>query len=283
VFISFEQLVILLLLAFVLFGPEKLPEYAEKLGRLVAKLRQASSELSKEYHSSFQPPPTPAFPQPEPISPSLPEVTCPQCHQQLGAEFTFCPHCGRHLNEGPPATPAGPYEGEALIRQLRHAETALILDVINEAAGAYQGVIPSDCWHEPYMPESELLQELAAGVIFWGYEDGGRLLGVMGRQDLEGVTLIRHAYVRTDEQCRGLGARLLAHLCQGVSQPMLVGTWAAAWWAIRFYEKHGFRLVTQEEKDQLLRRFWTITDRQVETSVVLADDKWFGNRVGIFS
>ena len=124
------------------------------------------------------------------------------------------------------------------------------------------------------MPEAELRAEIAAGVNFWGYEDEGRLLGVMGRQDLVEVTLIRHAYVDPAAQRQGVGARLLAYLLQEIPGPVLVGTWAAAWWAIRFYEKHGFRLVTQEEKDRLLNTYWTISPRQVETSVVLADPKW---------
>ena len=127
------------------------------------------------------------------------------------------------------------------------------------------------------MPEAELRAEIAAGVNFWAYEAEGRLLGVMGRQHLEEVTLIRHAYVAPAAQQQGVGARLLAHLLQEVDAPVLVGTWAAAWWAIRFYEKHGFRLVTPAEKDRLLRRYWTISDRQVETSVVLADAKWFAS------
>ena len=127
------------------------------------------------------------------------------------------------------------------------------------------------------MPEAELRAEIAAGVTFWAYEDEGRLLGVMGRQDLVGVTLIRHAYVDPAAQRQGVGARLLAYLLEDISHPVLVGTWASAWWAIRFYEKHGFRLVIQEEKDRLLRTYWTISPRQVETSVVLADPKWLAS------
>ena len=129
---------------------------------------------------------------------------------------------------------------------------------------------------------------MAAGVNFWGYESEAGLVGVMGRQDLAGVTLIRHAYVDPAAQRQGVGARLLAHLLEVIPHPVLVGTWAAAWWAIRFYEKHGFRLVTQEEKDRLLRTYWTISPRQVETSVVLADGKVFvvsreGARFGFVS
>jgi GNAT superfamily N-acetyltransferase len=160
-----------------------------------------------------------------------------------------------------------------MIRPLNADDVESIFTVINDGAQAYGGVIPPDCWHEPYMPREELLSELAAGVQFWGLEKDGGLAGVMGRQKLPGVTLIRHAYVLTDYQRQGIGRRLLAHLLQDLSPPVLVGTWAAAWWAVRFYQGHGFRLVTPEEKDRLLRTHWTISDRQVETSVVL---EWQG-------
>ncbi len=161
-----------------------------------------------------------------------------------------------------------------MIRPLRHDEIEAALAIINQAALAYKGVIPPDCWQEPYMPEAELRGEIAAGVNFSGYEAEGKLLGVMGRQDLVEVSLIRHAYVDPGAQRRGLGASLLAHLLATIPGPVLVGTWAAAWWAIRFYQKHGFQLVSPYEKNRLLRRYWTISDRQVETSVVLADPKW---------
>jgi N-acetylglutamate synthase-like GNAT family acetyltransferase len=156
-----------------------------------------------------------------------------------------------------------------MIRALTPNDLEAIFTVINDGAQAYCGVIPKDCWHEPYMPREELLSELDAGVRFWGLEKDGQVAGVMGRQELPGVTLIRHAYVRTDCQRQGIGGRLLARLLQGLKPPVLVGTWAAAWWAVKFYENHGFRLVTPAEKDRLLRIHWTITDRQVETSVVL--------------
>jgi len=163
-----------------------------------------------------------------------------------------------------------------MIRPLRPDEAVTALEIINAAArAAYKGVIPADCWREPYMPHEELLEEIAAGVNFWAYEAEGVLQGVMGRQPLPEVTLIRHAYVRPAAQQQGIGAQLLRHLLHEVEAPVLVGTWAAAWWAIRFYEKYGFRLVTPSEKDRLLRRYWTISDRQVETSVVLGDGKWF--------
>jgi GNAT superfamily N-acetyltransferase len=160
-----------------------------------------------------------------------------------------------------------------MIRALNSDDVETILTVVNDGAQAYRGVIPADCWHEPYMPREELLSELAAGVQFWGREQAGQVAGVMGRQELPGVVLIRHAYVRTDFQRQGIGRKLLAHLLQDLSPPVLVGTWAAAWWAIRFYEGHNFRLVTPAEKDRLLRTHWTISDRQVETSVVL---EWQG-------
>ena len=161
------------------------------------------------------------------------------------------------------------------IRPLKDDEIDRTLEIINQAALAYKGVIPSDCWQEPYMPKAELRSEIAAGVNFWGCETEGGLVGVMGRQDLEDVTLIRHAYVAPTSQRQGVGARLLAHLLQEIPGPILVGTWAAAWWAIRFYEKHGFRLVTQTEKYRLLNTYWSISPRQMETSVVLGTPKWF--------
>ena len=161
-----------------------------------------------------------------------------------------------------------------MIRQLRHHGIDAALTIINQAALAYKGVIPADCWQEPYMPEAELRAEIAAGVDFSGYYGEEGLLGVMGRQDLGEVTLIRHAYVHPGSQRRGLGARLLTHLLDNIPGPVLVGTWAAAWWAIRFYEQHGFKLVAPATKDLLLRTYWTISPRQVETSVVLADHKW---------
>ncbi len=165
-----------------------------------------------------------------------------------------------------------------MIRPLRPDDIDVALAIINQAALAYKGVIPADCWQEPYMPEEELRAEIAAGVDFSGFEGKAGLLGVMGRQDLGEVTLIRHAYVHPGAQRRGLGARLLSHLMENIPGPVLVGTWAAAWWAIRFYEKHGFQLVTSETKDRLLRTYWTISPRQVETSVVLADSKWISGQ-----
>jgi len=163
---------------------------------------------------------------------------------------------------------------------LDNEEVEQALAIINEAARtAYKGVIPEDCWCEPYMPEEELRAEISAGVNFWACQAGAEILGVMGRQPLTEVTLIRHAYVTPTAQQQGIGARLLQRLLQGEEAPVLVGTWAAAWWAIRFYEKHGFKLVTPAEKDRLLRRYWTISERQVETSVVLGDAGWFASEL----
>jgi N-acetylglutamate synthase-like GNAT family acetyltransferase len=162
-----------------------------------------------------------------------------------------------------------------VIRRCLERDFEAIYSIINDAAGAYQGVIPADRWRVPYMPEEELRHELDAGVVFWGYEEGGGLAGVMGIQNVQDVTLFRHAYVRTAMRNRGIGGRLLAFLSGQTDRPVLVGTWAAADWAIRFYEKHGFRRVTREEKDRLLGKYWSIPDRQTETSIVLADQKWF--------
>jgi GNAT superfamily N-acetyltransferase len=144
-----------------------------------------------------------------------------------------------------------------------------MLAIINDAATAYRGVIPADCWKEPYMAAEELRQELADGVRFWGCVDDGTLLGVMGLQDVQDVALVRHAYTRPTAQGQGIGTALLGHLMQQTDRRVLVGTWAAASWAIRFYERHGFRRVDDSRKAALLRKYWNIPDRQIETSVVL--------------
>jgi GNAT superfamily N-acetyltransferase len=158
----------------------------------------------------------------------------------------------------------------ASIRHCRADEHAAILAIVNAAAEAYRGVIPADRWREPYMPLSELRAEIAAGVEFWGYEDGGALLGVMGIQPLGEVDLIRHAYVSPASQGHGVGSALLEHLAGSAVRRMLVGTWAAAEWAIAFYRRHGFEQVSPEGKTELLRTHWTIPERQIETSVVLS-------------
>ncbi|MBV9970294.1 MAG: GNAT family N-acetyltransferase [Xanthobacteraceae bacterium] len=157
------------------------------------------------------------------------------------------------------------------IRPCRVEERTAILRIINAAAEVYRGVIPSDCWHEPYMPHDEFATEVAAGVAFWGYETDSRLVGVMGIQPVRDVDLIRHAYVLPEAQKGGIGSALLSHLRGQSERRILIGTWAAADWAIRFYRKHGFALVPAELKARLLKAYWTIPDRQIETSVVLAN------------
>lgn len=155
------------------------------------------------------------------------------------------------------------------IRPCTAGDFDVILEIVNDAATAYAGVIPADRYRVPYMPAVELRGEIAAGVRFWGWYGADGLDGVMGSQDVDDVTLIRHAYVRPERQGQGVGGRLLGHLIGLPHRPLLVGTWADASWAVRFYERHGFRLVTHAEKERLLRRYWTIPERQVETSVVL--------------
>jgi GNAT superfamily N-acetyltransferase len=156
------------------------------------------------------------------------------------------------------------------IRQCTPDDLDELFVIINDSAMAYRGVIPADRWHEPYMPMDELRGEIDSGVRFWGLENGDMLVGVMGIQDVKDVTLIRHAYVRTSMRGRGIGSLLLEHLVRLTDRPLLIGTWADASWAVRFYEKHGFRRVSAEEKNRLLKKYWSIPERQVETSVVLA-------------
>jgi GNAT superfamily N-acetyltransferase len=165
----------------------------------------------------------------------------------------------------PPARPA------ARIRPCRDDERAAILAIVNAAAEAYRGVIPADRWREPYMPSHELDGEIAAGVAFWGYEAGGGLVGIMGIQPVRDVVLIRHAYVSPGGQRHGVGGALLEHLARSTTRRVLVGTWAAAGWAISFYRRHGFELVPPERTAALLETYWSIPGRQIETSVVLAN------------
>ena len=160
-----------------------------------------------------------------------------------------------------------------MIRLCELNESEIILDIVNDAAQAYKGIIPMDRWNEPYMTKEKLQHEIEEGVEFWGYEEDGQLLGVMGIQLVNDVTLIRHAYVTTVKRNSGIGGKLLSHLKTLTNQPILIGTWAAADWAIRFYQKFGFKVVGMEEKNTLLRKYWNIPDRQVETSVVLAEAK----------
>jgi len=156
------------------------------------------------------------------------------------------------------------------IRPCKPADLPQMFSIINDAAQAYKGVIPADRWHEPYMPMDELKAQLADGITFSGYEEDGALLGVMGIQDKVDVKLIRHAYVKTTARRKGIGEKLLKHLEATTSKPVLIGTWRDATWAIRFYEKNGFRCTSREETARLLRKYWSIPERQIETSVVLA-------------
>ena len=161
-----------------------------------------------------------------------------------------------------------------MIRRSTDADTPAMFAIVNDAARAYRGAIPADRWHEPYMPREELESEIAAGVEFWVLEEDGRMLGIMGIQDRGDVTLVRHAYVTTAIQRKGVGTKLLRHVIGLTDKPVLIGTWAAATWAIDFYRRNGFTVVTPEEKERLLRTYWSIPERQIETSVVLADRRW---------
>jgi GNAT superfamily N-acetyltransferase len=162
-----------------------------------------------------------------------------------------------------------------MIRRCNKSDFESIYAIINDGAQAYKGVIPEDRWTEPYMSKHELQHEIDDGVAFWGYDESGVLIGVMGIQPVQDVTLIRHAYVRSSGQRQGIGGNLLTHLRTQTATPLLIGTWADAAWAIRFYEKHGFRLLPTQVKNRVLPRYWTIPQRQIVTSVVLADVKWW--------
>jgi uncharacterized repeat protein (TIGR03833 family) len=161
------------------------------------------------------------------------------------------------------------------IRQCSDRDFEVIYSIINEAAQVYKGVIPADRWKVPYMSKDELKHEIGAGIVFWGFEQDNQLIGVMGIQNVLDVTLIRHAYVRLQKQQQGIGRKMLLELCKKSDRPVLIGTWADATWAIRFYEKHGFKRVSEKEKNRLLKKYWSIPARQVATSVVLADRNWF--------
>lgn len=161
-----------------------------------------------------------------------------------------------------------------VIRKSDEADVPAILAIINDAARVYRGVIPADRWHEPYMSPDQLTRKISAGVVFWVAEQEGRLLGVMGIQDKGDVALVRHAYVAPTTQRTGVGTRLLRHVESLVDKPLLIGTWAAAAWAIEFYRRNGFTVVASDDKDRLLRTYWSIPARQIETSVVLANGRW---------
>jgi N-acetylglutamate synthase-like GNAT family acetyltransferase len=161
-----------------------------------------------------------------------------------------------------------------MIRIALDEDFEVIYDIINDAALAYRGVIPSDRWCEPYMTRAELIAQIEEGVRFSCYVEHDEVIGVMGVQDKTDVKLIRHAYVRTKQRNKGIGTLLLRELIKDAAKPILIGTWAAADWAIRFYEKHGFSLVDEAEKNRLLKKYWNIPGRQIETSVVLADERY---------
>jgi len=161
-----------------------------------------------------------------------------------------------------------------LIRESVDADGAAILALVNDAAQAYRGVIPVDRWREPYMSTDELEKEISGGIVFWMAEEERRLLGVMGIQDKGDVALVRHAYVARTTQRKGVGTRLLRHVEGLAGKPILIGTWAEASWAVEFYRRNGFVVVPKTHKDRLLRKYWSIPQRQIETSVVLADGRW---------
>ncbi len=160
-----------------------------------------------------------------------------------------------------------------MIRKCLDGEFETIYEIINDSAQAYKGIIPMDCWKDPYMSKGDLQREINEGVGFWGYEKEGELVGVMGIQHVQNVILIRHAYILTVRQNQGIGGKLLSYLLTQTDRPFLVGTWVDATWAIRFYKKYGFELVTAKEKDRLLKKYWSVPDRQIRSSVVLVDER----------
>lgn len=161
-----------------------------------------------------------------------------------------------------------------MIRRCEPIDLAVVYAIINDAAMAYKGIIPADRWHEPYMPMEELQHEIADGVDFWGYEAQDRLVGVMGIQDKGDVALIRHAYVKTAERRKGIGTALVRHIEEQTTKPILIGTWSDAAWALRFYQKNGYELLSRSETERLLRKYWNVPERQIETSVVLGNPTW---------
>lgn len=163
------------------------------------------------------------------------------------------------------------FSQEGVARRCRDDELTAVLSIVNSAAVAYRGVIPDDCWHEPYMTMTDLGRDIVDGLEIWGYERGGELIGVMGIQPMVDVDLIRHAYVRPTAQRKGVGAALIEHVRRLTDRGILVGTWAAASWAISFYERHGFELVRSPDAERLMRKYWSVPRRQMEVSVVLAN------------
>lgn len=169
---------------------------------------------------------------------------------------------------------------EIQLRRIAPHDFDQVLHIINSAAEAYRGVIPADRWHDPYMSAAELESEMADGVRFSGSIVDQHLIGVMGVQNRGNVDLIRHAYVLPEYQGGGIGSRLLRHLCDTGSRPILIGTWQAADWAIRFYERHGFVRLSDGDAAALLKTYWSVPERQIETSVVLASQPFSHSAVG---
>jgi len=160
-----------------------------------------------------------------------------------------------------------------MIHKCTASDFERIYQIINNAAQAYKGNIPAEYWKEPYMSRDELRHELDEGIEMWGYEENGKLIGVMGIQHRQGVTLIRHAYVCTTRQNKGVGGKLLSYLMRLTEEPILIATWYNAVWAVRFYEKHGFRLVSKNEGNRLQRKYWSSPEIKVNASVVLKNEK----------
>ena len=157
-----------------------------------------------------------------------------------------------------------------MINEYKKTDTSKILNIINDASIKHKGVIPDDCWKEPYMSEQELIDEFSDGVRIYGYNHNNELIGVIGIQEMKDVVLIRHAYTLSSYQGKGAGSALLEYLLKkNLNSRLLVGTWKDATWAIRFYEKFGFILHTKEEKTLLLKKYWKIPSKQIENSVVL--------------
>src|SRR6266853_2360382 len=193
------------------------------------------------------------------------------------ADSALTTACTRTRARAARASNAGRWASQRKAMRIRKSvanDFEAILAIINDAAQAYRGVIPSDRWHEPYMSADELAKEIASGVIFWMAEENGQLLGVMGMQDKEDVALVRHAYTATTVQRKGIGTKLLRRVEALADKPILIGTWADASWAIEFYRRNGFTVVSDGDKNRLLRAYWSVPARQVETSVVLADRRW---------
>jgi GNAT superfamily N-acetyltransferase len=184
-----------------------------------------------------------------------------------------------HPTQAPEGDPRAA-QPQPTIRPCREEEAETMLAIINSAAEAYRGAIPADCWHKPFMPAAELRSDIAAGITFVGYEVDGVVAGVMGIQPVRNVDLIRHAYVLPAYQGHGVGSALLAYLRAQSHRQILIGTWAAATWAVRFYERRGFLLVPEATKALLLRTYWTVSERQIETSVVLAAPRLTSEEAG---